>query len=314
MSVSGPCAGGVKRLLVVLVTGLSGAGKNSILRGLEDLGFETMDNPPLGSLEELIKCAERNLAIGVDARSRGFDAQTVLRTVARLRDNPALQPELVYATADDDALLARYTETRRRHPLAMDCKVADGIALEKALTAPLRQAADLLVDTSALPLPALRQLIEQRYGAGAPGMAISLISFGYPFGLPREADLVFDARFLKNPHYVPHLRPLTGLDAAVGAYVETDPDFGQFFAYIAGMVDFLLPRFVQEGKKYATIAIGCTGGQHRSVYLIERLGAHIGRAGWRVGVSHREVQRDRAGAKLAGEKGGDRTREMSGVE
>jgi UPF0042 nucleotide-binding protein len=311
MSVMG---GGKDRLSVVLVTGLSGAGKNSILRGLEDLGFETMDNPPLGSIEDLIRCAERNLAIGVDARSRGFDAEMVLRTLERLRLNPALRPELVYATADDDALFGRYTETRRRHPLAQHGKVADGIALERRLTEPLRLAADVVVDTSALPLQGLRQMVEQRYGAGAPGMAISLVSFGYPFGLPREADLVFDARFLRNPHYVNALRPLTGLDEAVGVFIETDPDFGPYFAHITGMVDFLLPRFVQEGKKYATIAIGCTGGRHRSVYLIERLAAHIGRSGWRVGIHHREALRPHAGLTRAEVKGGDRTKQMSGVE
>jgi UPF0042 nucleotide-binding protein len=305
---------GKDRLSVVLVTGLSGAGKNSILRGLEDLGFETMDNPPLGALEDLIRCAERNLAIGVDARSRGFDAEMVLRTLERLRQNPVLRPELVYATADDDALFGRYTETRRRHPLAQSGKVADGIALERELTEPLRLAADLVVDTSALPLQALRQMVEQRYGAGAPGMAISLVSFGYPFGLPREADMVFDARFLRNPHYVENLRPLTGLDEAVGAFIETDPDFDPYFAHITGIVDFLLPRFVQEGKKYATIAIGCTGGQHRSVYLIERLAVHIGRSGWRVGILHREASRERAGVKRAEIKGGDRTKQMSDVE
>jgi UPF0042 nucleotide-binding protein len=314
---------GRERLSLVLVTGLSGAGKNSILRGLEDLGFETMDNPPLGSLEALVKHAERNLAIGVDARSRGFDAQIVLHMLARLREDPALQAELVYATADDDALLGRYTETRRRHPLAQGGTVADGIALERELTEALRLAADLVIDTSALPLPSLRRLIEQRYADGAPGMAISLISFGFPFGLPREADVVLDARFLRNPHYVPSLRSLTGLDGCVGGYIETDPDFLPFFAHITSMVDFLLPRFVQEGKKYATVAIGCTGGQHRSVYLVERLAAHIGRAGWRVGVTHRELQRGRAGVKKieTGEaagtietKGGDRTKQMSGVE
>jgi UPF0042 nucleotide-binding protein len=227
--------------------------------------------------------------------------------------NPALRPELVYATADDVALLSRYTETRRRHPLANTGKVADGIALERGLTETLRQSADLLVDTSALPLPALRQLIEQRYGGGSPGMAISLVSFGYPHGLPREADVVLDARFLKNPYYVPYLRPMTGLNAEVGAFIETDPDYSSFFAHITSMVDFLLPRFVQEGKKYATIAIGCTGGQHRSVYLVERLAAHIGRAGWRVGINHREVHKDRAAIGKAETKGGDRTKQMSGV-
>jgi UPF0042 nucleotide-binding protein len=301
-------------LNVVLVTGLSGAGKNSILRALEDLGYETMDNPPLGALEDLIGCAERNLAIGVDARSRGFDAEIVLKTLGRLRGNPGLRPELIYAAADDEALLSRYTETRRRHPLAQTGKVADGIALERQLTDALRLAADLVVDTSALPLAALRQLVEQRYGAGAPGMAISLVSFGFPFGLPREADMVFDARFLRNPYYDEDLRPLTGLDAAVGAFIETDPDFAAYLAHIIGMVDFLLPRFVQEGKKYATIAIGCTGGQHRSVYLVERLAAHVGRSGWRVGINHREAMRQRAGSKKVEFKGGDLTKQMSGAE
>jgi UPF0042 nucleotide-binding protein len=276
---------------VVLVTGLSGAGKNSILRALEDLGFETMDNPPLNALEELIGGGEGHLAIGVDARSRGFDAGVVLATLARLRENPKLRPELVYATADDEFLLRRYTETRRRHPLAQNGKVSDGILLERGLTDALRDAADLLIDTSTLKLPALRQIIEQRFGAGAPCMAIGLVSFGFPAGLPREADMVFDARFLRNPHYDPELRPLTGMHPAVGAYVESDPDFAPFFAHIRGMVEFLLPRFVQEGKKYATIAIGCTGGQHRSVYLVERLALYLGRSGWRVGVTHRELAR-----------------------
>ena len=306
-------APGHEKPRLVLVTGLSGAGKNSILRALEDLGFETMDNPPLGALEDLIKYAERNLAIGVDARSRGFDAQVVLDTLERLRQNAGLRTELVYATADDAALLSRYTETRRRHPLAQNGKVSDGIALERALTEKLRQAADLLVDTSALRLPALRQLIEQSCGAGCPGLSLSLVSFGFPRGLPREADLVFDARFLRNPHYVEKLRPMTGLDASVGEFIETDPDLAPFFAHITGMVDFLLPRFVQEGKKYATIAIGCTGGQHRSVYLIVRLAAHIGRTGWRVGINHREIRRENAATERVLGVDEDQTKQMSGV-
>jgi UPF0042 nucleotide-binding protein len=294
-------------LRVVLVTGLSGAGKNSILRALEDLGFETMDNPPLNTLEDLVACGERNLAIGVDARSRGFDADTVLLTIDRLKLNPGLQPELVFATAEDEFLLRRYTETRRRHPLAQTGQVVDGINLERLLTDRLRRAADFLIDTSTLPLSSLRQLIEQRYGAESPGIGISLMSFGYPSGLPREADIVLDARFLKNPHYDPMLRPLTGLDPRVGAFIEADPDYAVYFAHIKGMVDFLLPRFVQEGKKYATIAIGCTGGQHRSVFLIERLAGHLRQAGWRVGVTHRE--QDRHGAAKTGD--GVRTKTMS---
>jgi len=296
--------------LLVLVTGLSGAGKNSILRALEDLGFETMDNPPLGTLEDLIRCAERNLAIGVDARSRGFDAAVVLETLARLKGHAGPRAVLVYATADDAALLSRYTETRRRHPLAQGGKVADGIALERQLTEQLRQAADLLVDTSSLKLPALRQIIERSFGAGCPGMAISLVSFGFPHGLPREADVVFDARFLNNPYYVEKLRLLTGLDTDVADFIETDPDLAPFFAHITGIVDFLLPRFVHEGKKYATIAIGCTGGQHRSVYLVERLGAHIGRSGWRVGLHHRELRRENAAVERVSGVG---EKQMSGV-
>jgi UPF0042 nucleotide-binding protein len=275
---------------IALVTGLSGAGKNSILRALEDLGFETMDNPPLNTLEDLVACGERNLAIGVDARSRGFDAETVLQTIERLKQNPGLRPELLYATAEDEFLLRRYTETRRRHPLARTGQVADGIALERLLTERLSRAADFLIDTSTLPLPGLRRMIEQRYGAESPGIAIALVSFAYPFGLPREADVVLDARFLRNPHYDLMLKPLTGLDPKVGAFIEADPNYAPFFAHIKSMVDFLLPRFVQEGKKYATIAIGCTGGQHRSVFLVEKLAAHLRQTGWRVGTTHREQE------------------------
>jgi UPF0042 nucleotide-binding protein len=286
------------KIAVVLVTGLSGAGKSSILRTLEDLGFETMDNPPLAALEDLVARSERNLAVGVDARSRGFAAAAVLATVARLKANPALRPALVFAAADDEALLRRYSETRRRHPLAQDGTVADGIAIERCLTEQLAEAADLLIDTSALPMPALRQLIERQFGAGAPGLGLTLMSFAYPAGLPREADLVFDARFLRNPYYDDALRPLTGLDAAVGMFIEQDPDFAAYYAQVSGLVDFLMPRFVQEGKKYATIAVGCTGGQHRSVYMIEKLAAHLSATGWRVGITHREAARfGQAGGK-----------------
>ena len=281
---------------VVVVTGLSGAGKSSILRALEDLGYEAVDNPPLHLLEELVARSEAALAVGVDARTRGFDAGEVLATLARLRLNPALQPELVYAWADEDVLLRRFTETRRRHPLALLGRVSDGIAAETALTGPLRDAADLVLDTSALPLPSLRRLVEQRFGGDAgraPGMLVSLVSFAFPAGLPREADMVFDARFLRNPHYVPELRPGTGQDAPVAAYVESDPDYSAFLGRLKGVLDLVLPRFVQEGKKYATVAVGCTGGRHRSVLLAERLAAHLAQGaechGWRVAVTHREL-------------------------
>ncbi len=288
---------------VVLVTGLSGAGKASILRALEDLGYEAIDNPPLGIIEGLVASspsgAERRIAVGVDARSRGFDAGLVLGTLTRLREHPALWPQLIYAWADETVLLRRYTETRRRHPLSPHGRVADGIAAELALTADLRRAADLVIDTSNLPIPELRRLIEQRYGPGAQadprsGLAVSLVSFAFPAGLPRESDMVFDARFLRNPHYVDALRPRTGKDPAVAAYIEEDPDYQPFFDRVAGLLALVLPRFVQEGKKYATIAVGCTGGRHRSVHLVEQLASRLTQAGWQVAPTHRELFREEA--------------------
>ncbi len=294
---------GPESLRIVLVTGLSGAGKNSILRALEDLGFETMDNPPLHALEELVARSERNLAIGVDVRSRGFNAAAILESCQRLQQRPQLRLALVFATADDETLLRRYTETRRRHPLAQAGSVADGIEAERALTAQLRAAADWVVDTSALPLPELRRDIERRFGAQDPGMVVSLVSFAFSAGLPREADMVFDARFLRNPHYDAMLQKLTGLDAEVGAFIEQDPDFLLFYDHVLGMVEFVLPRFVQEGKQYATIAIGCTGGRHRSVYIVELLAADLAKTGWRVRISHREqIKREQMIMKADGER------------
>ncbi|WP_368416510.1 RNase adapter RapZ [Falsiroseomonas sp.] len=293
---------------VVLVTGLSGAGKASILRTLEDLGFETVDNPPLPILEELVGDGSGPIAIGVDARSRGFDAAAVRHAIDRLRLRTDIQVTLVFATAEDAVLLRRFSETRRRHPLApggpMGSRVAVGIAQEATLLAPLRDAADLVVDTSDLPLPDLRGLIERRFRpAGAAGLDITVISFGYPKGLPREAELVFDMRFLRNPHYDPALRPMTGKDAPVAAFVEADPDFAPFWARMTGLLDLLLPRYVAEGKKYLTVAIGCTGGKHRSVLVAERLAAHLATGGWRSDVIHRDIvpaSAQTAGAAHAG--------------
>jgi UPF0042 nucleotide-binding protein len=291
------------RLRAVLVTGLSGGGKASALKALEDLGYEAVDNPPLRMLEEIVTRSERKLAVGVDARTTGFDAIMVLQALKRLRANPALRTELLYMSADETALLRRYTESRRRHPLAPQGRVIDGIGKEEMLTAPLREGADLVIDTSELPVASLRRLIERHFGADSDAeesrLVVSLISFAYPRGLPREADLVFDARFLRNPHYDPILRPRTGLDPEVSAFVKADPDFEAFFGSLTGLMDLLLPRFVQEGKKYATITIGCTGGRHRSVVLVEHLAnalaARIAPGGgqdWRLHVTHRELARE----------------------
>ena len=283
---------------VAVVTGLSGAGKRSILHALEDLGYAAVDNPPLSLIGELVRGERRNLAIGVDARSGGFEAAALITRLAELRADPALRTDLVFATASEEALQRRYTETRRRHPLAPSSRVADGVALEAALLGGLREAADLLVDTSDLPPAVLRRLIESRFGTDGDsvGLTVSLVSFAYPKGLPREADLVFDARFLRNPHYVPALRPLTGLDPAVAAYVEADPDYAAFFDRVLGLLLWLLPRFVQEGKRYVTVAIGCTGGRHRSVHVVEMLTTRLALAGWRASTTHREVAGENVGS------------------
>ena len=274
---------------IVLVTGLSGAGKASILRVLEDLGFETVDNPPLAVLEELVGDQDRPIAACVDSRTRGFDAGAVTTLLDRLRLRPDLLVSLIFATAEEEVLLRRYTESRRRHPMAPTGRVADGVAAESKLLAPLLEAADVVVDTSDLPLPELRRRIERRFRQGEAGLGVTVVSFSYARGLPREADLVFDLRFLRNPHYDPKLRPMTGRDRPVAEYIEADPDFPGFWERLTGFLDPLLPRFVAEGKKYLTVAMGCTGGKHRSVLAAEKLAAHLSARGWRVALGHREL-------------------------
>ena len=288
----------------VVVTGLSGAGKASVLRFLEDLGYETVDNPPLAVLGALLTGrGSAALAVGVDARTRGFDAAALLAGLAALRAHGDAGLQLVFATADAEVLLRRFSETRRRHPLAAGEAadggpaggVTEGIAREETLLHPLREAADWVVDTSHLPLPELRRMVEARFRRYlAPGrasdLAVAIRSFAFPAGLPRDADMVFDLRFLRNPHYDPILRPMTGQDAPVAAYVEADPDFRSFWDRMTALLDPLLPRYAAEGKKYLTIALGCTGGRHRSVFAAERLATHLAGGGWRVELAHRELR------------------------
>ncbi|MCX7373244.1 MAG: RNase adapter RapZ [Alphaproteobacteria bacterium] len=289
---------------VVIVTGLSGAGRATMLNMLEDMGFETVDNPPLNLLESALGDGALPIAVGVDTRSRGFAPEALLVILERLRLRPDLDPTLLFATADEGVLLRRYTETRRRHPLApggaLGTSVADGIARETALLAPLRAAADLLIDTTDLPIPALRQRLERRFRqAGGPGLVVTIMSFAFPKGLPREADLVFDLRFLANPHYVAALRPLTGQDPRVAAHVQADPAFVPFWAHLTGMLEGLLPAYQAEGKKYLTIALGCTGGKHRSVALACALHQHLSRMvdapQRQVELLHRELGNSAAG-------------------
>jgi UPF0042 nucleotide-binding protein len=276
---------------VVVVTGLSGAGKSSVLRALEDLGFDTVDNPPLRVVAELAAGdAAVPLAIGIDARRADFDGAAAERLIAGLRARPELDVTVFFLIAEDEVLLRRYTETRRRHPLAPQGRVSDGIAQERVLLEPLGAVADIVLDTSALAPADLRAMIEAQFGAdNQSAITVGIVSFSYARGLPREADLVFDVRFLRNPHYVDALRPLTGQDPSVDAYVAADPDFAAFWDRMTGLLDALLPRYVREGKKYLTIAFGCTGGRHRSVAVAERMATHLRAQGWRATVVHREI-------------------------
>lgn len=283
---------------VVLVTGMSGAGRSTALRVLEDEGYEAIDNLPLSLLDAVVNEVglQRPVAIGVDVRNRDFAVEPVLEQIRRLAADPRFDLALLFVDCDDEVLGRRYTETRRRHPLAQGRPVADGIALERRLVAPLRERADLVIDSSQLAPAELRRQLLGRLGlSGTPGMAVFLTSFSYRHGLPREADLVLDVRFLTNPHYDPLLQPLTGRDAAVADYVARDPDFAPFFGQITAMLDRLLPRYEREGKSYLTIALGCTGGRHRSVVVAERLAAWLAERGRPVHLAHRDLAREPGG-------------------
>lgn len=284
---------------LVLVTGMSGAGRSSALAALEDEGFEAVDNLPLSLLSALLTIdpAERpsRIAVGIDLRSRGFEGARFLERIDALHAEPDLRAKVVFVDCDDDVLIRRFTETRRRHPLANDRPVADGIRLERAQMEPVRLRADVVIDTTELTLGTFRQILLDELSLDARSqMTVSVVSFGFRRGLPREADLVFDVRFLSNPHYVEDLRPKTGLDPDVGAYVAADPDFEGFFDRTAALIEPLLPRYQAEGKSYLTIAIGCTGGRHRSVYTADRLAGWLKSRGTPVTLRHRDLPSDTA--------------------
>jgi RNase adapter protein RapZ len=277
---------------LLVVTGMSGAGRSTALKALEDLGYEAVDNLPLSLLPDLLRAPAQRppLAIGVDVRTRDFGVGALLAALDRLAGEHQLALKIVFLDCEDDNLVRRYTETRRRHPLAGDRPVTDGIALERRRLSPLRDRADLVIDTTALSPGDLKRLLHGHFAPdAAPGITIFVTSFSYRHGLPRDADLVLDVRFLRNPHYVPALKPLTGRDEAVGAFIESDGDFAPFFDRLCAWLAPLLPRYEGEGKSYLTIAVGCTGGRHRSVYVAERLAAWLSRQGRPVGIGHRDL-------------------------
>lgn len=283
------------RTPVVVVTGLSGAGKSSALHVLEDIGYEAIDNIPIALMGRLLwpgneqsLCAP--LAVGVDIRTRDFHADAFPREIESLRGRADIDLRVVFLDCDSNVLVRRFIETRRRHPLAADRPVNDGIRTERTLLAPVREVADVIIDTSQISVADLRRQIEQRFAPeGLHRLTLSIVSFAYGRGLPREADLVFDVRFLLNPHYVDALRSGTGLDPAIARYIEQDTGFVPFFEALTALLGRLLPRYREEGKSYLTIAVGCTGGRHRSVFTAERIAAHLRAGGDNIVLRHRDL-------------------------
>jgi UPF0042 nucleotide-binding protein len=278
---------------LVVVTGMSGAGRSTALKAFEDMGYEAVDNLPLSLLPNLVASTSDRLplALGVDVRTRDFAVPALVASLDRLVEDQGLDLRIVFLDCDDDRLERRYTETRRPHPLATERPVADGIRLERERVRPLRDRADLVVDTSLLSPADLKRVLHGHFHlATEPGLSIFVTSFSFRQGLPRNADLVLDVRFLRNPHYVPGLKPLSGRDRAVGEYIAADPDFPKLFDQLCAWLTPLLPRYEREGKSYLTIAIGCTGGRHRSVYVAERLAAFLRRDGRHVSVAHRDLR------------------------
>ncbi|MGJ8547087.1 MAG: RNase adapter RapZ [Sulfitobacter sp.] len=279
---------------LVMVTGPSGAGRSTALRVLEDAGFESIDNLPLGLLPALLEASgpARPIALGIDPRNRDFSADGFLDIYAQLRARSDLTADLLYLDCETPVLLRRFSETRRRHPLAPADRPADGIRREQEMLGPIRARADVLIDTSELNIHELRAQVERWFAPGGTHhLTVSVQSFSYKRSLPPAVDMVFDCRFLRNPYWEPELRALTGRDAPVQEYVSGDPLFEGFFTQVNGLLDLLLPAFQKEGKSHVSIAFGCTGGQHRSVTLAERHALHLAQQGWQVSIRHRELNR-----------------------
>lgn len=280
---------------VVILSGMSGAGMSTALKVFEDLGYESVDNLRLALIPALVEdvgMSGRHLAVAIDTRNANFAVEELLHVTHLLAEKADLQVGLLFLDCSDDALQQRFTETRRRHPLALDRPVTDGIRREREMLWALKNDADQVIDTSQISIHELRRLIAGYYRFDhALGLTIFVTSFSYRHGVPREADLVFDTRFLANPHWDAALRPLTGRDAPVADYIRRDPDYAGFIEHLTGLLLPLLPRYQQEGKSYLTLAIGCTGGRHRSVMVAEELTNILAVNGYIVGLGHRDLDR-----------------------
>ena len=279
---------------VVLVTGPSGAGRSTAINALEDLGFEVIDNLPLSLLPRLLEGPPptRPLALGVDVRNRDFSTAALIETIDRLTSAGQLATQVLYMDAAEEDLVRRYSETRRRHPLAPAGTPLEGISAERELLIPIRARADVLIDTTGMSPHEAKAEVEQWFGTGeGRKLGVTLHSFSYKRGLPRGMDIVMDCRFLQNPHWVADLRKLDGRDPKVAAFVASDPRFAAFFYQIKALADLLLPAHRDEGKAHLSIGFGCTGGKHRSVAMTERLAEALAQDGWHVSKRHRELER-----------------------
>jgi len=298
-----PAVNGAERerakVRLALITGLSGSGKSTVAKCFEDLGYYCVDNLPLPLLasflaEPLAFVGEhQRIAVVADVRAEGFAAAAagLLANIDRTR----VAPTLVFLEASDEALIRRFSETRRPHPLAGDGSLSEAVAREREVLAEVRGAADLVLDTSGWSIHDVRASIYREFGSEPglePKMAVSLMSFGFKYGTPAGADLLFDVRFLPNPHFVPGLREHSGRDREVLEYLDRQSDFHELLERVAELLRFLLPRYRQENRSYLTIAIGCTGGRHRSVAVAEQLGERLVDAGWGVRVAHRDLNRE----------------------
>lgn len=281
---------------ILLVTGMSGAGKSTALNTLEDLGWEVVDNLPLLLLSRLLATDmptgthdARPLAFGIDSRTRGFDANAIVARIKDMRETGA-EINTLFLDCGDAELERRYSETRRRHPLALDRPASDGIGQERELLAPLRRWADHVIDTTSSTANELKTNVRDRFGGpGSNAPTLSVMSFGFARGVPRNADLMFDVRFLRNPHWVDALRPLSGLNPPVPEYIAADEAYEPAMRQIEDLLILLLPRYRAEGKSYVTVAFGCTGGRHRSVHVAERIAARLRNAEFSPTVTHRDL-------------------------